>query len=65
LSALLWLQNALRLITVTIIGDVLLFLGKISVAASCGLIAFGMSETKYYTLPDEYPDTYLSRWVVL
>lgn len=55
------MQNALRLATVTVIGDVLLFLAKIVVAGGCGLIAFGMSETKYYTSPEEYPETYLSR----
>ena len=55
------MQNAIRLLTVTIIGDILLVLGKISVAAACGLIAFGMSETKFFTSPEKYPDTYLSR----
>mmetsp|Transcript_11641 Transcript_11641/g.31727 ORF Transcript_11641/g.31727 Transcript_11641/m.31727 type:complete len:793 (-) Transcript_11641:1356-3734(-) len=52
--------NALRLATVTIIGDLLLFLAKITVAAGCGLIAFGMSETKFYSSPEEYPETQLS-----
>eukprot|EP00967_Tisochrysis_lutea_P075566 scaffold101868_cov19-Tisochrysis_lutea.AAC.2 len=55
------MQNALRLATVTIIGDLLLFLAKITVAAGCGLIAFGMSETKFYSSPEEYPETQLSR----
>ncbi len=54
-------QNALRLTTITIIGDLLLLLAKITVAAGCGLIAFGMSETKFYSDPDEYPETHLSR----
>ena len=54
-------QNPPRLTTVTIIGDLLLFLAKIAVAAGCGLIAFGMAETKFFTSPEEYPDTFLSR----
>lgn len=53
-------MNAMRLITVNVIGDVLLFLGKVAVAAGCGLIAFGMSDLQYYTNPTNYPDTYLS-----
>ena len=53
-------QNALRLLAVNIIGDVLLFLGKILVAAACGLAAFGMSELQYYSDANKYPDTYLS-----
>jgi len=54
-------QNALRLATVTIIGDVLLFLAKITVAAGCGLIAFAMAESKFYSDPEEYPENTLSR----
>ena len=45
---------------VNIIGDILLFLGKILVAAGCGLVAFGMSELSYYSNAEKYPDTYLS-----
>ncbi|MEW5314521.1 MAG: hypothetical protein WDW38_006013 [Sanguina aurantia] len=52
--------NALRMAVVNIVGGVLIFLGKISVAAACGLIAFAMSETKYYTDSVNYPNTYLS-----
>lgn len=55
------MQNALRMAVVNIVGGVLIFLGKIAVAAACGLIAFAMSETKYYTDSVNYPNTYLSR----
>ena len=55
-------QNSLRLLAVSIVGDFLLFLGKVAVAAGCGLTAFAMSELDYYTNPKKYPDTYLSRW---
>lgn len=55
-------QNSLRLLAVTVIGDLLLFLGKVAVAAGCGLAAFGMSELEYYTNATKYPNTYLSRY---
>lgn len=35
-------------------------MGKIAVTAACGLIAFGLSDIKYYTDPVNHPDTYLS-----
>ena len=35
-------------------------MGKIAVTAACGLIAFGLSDMKYYTDPVNHPDTYLS-----
>ncbi len=38
--------NALRLAAVNVIGDALLFLAKLGVAAGCGLVAFGMSNTQ-------------------
>lgn len=56
-------QNALRLLAVNFIGDILLFLGKVAIAAACGLIAFGMSELDYYNNAEKNPETYLSRWV--
>jgi len=40
---------------------VLLFLAKITVAAGCGLIAFAMAESKFYSDPEEYPENTLSR----
>jgi len=55
-------QNALRLTAVNIIGDLLLFLGKILVAAGCGLVAFGLSELEYYSNAEKYPETYISRF---
>lgn len=42
------ISNALRLAAVNIIGDVLILLGKLCVAAACGLIAFAMSNGEYY-----------------
>ena len=35
-------------------------MGKIAVTAACGLIAFGLSDLKYYTDPVNHPDSYLS-----
>lgn len=35
-------------------------LGKIAVTTACGLIAFGLSDLKYYTDPVNHPDSYLS-----
>ena len=35
-------------------------LGKVAVTAACGLIAFGLSDLKYYTDPVNHPDSYLS-----
>ncbi|GBF99304.1 choline transporter-like [Raphidocelis subcapitata] len=52
--------NALRLATVNIVGDALLFLGKLAVAACCGVVAFGMANLPYYNDPEGHPSTYLS-----
>ncbi len=49
----------MRLAVVNVLGDVMLFLGKITVAAASGLIAFAMSTLPYYTDPTEHPDTYI------
>ncbi len=54
------ITNALRLVTVSVVGDMLLWLGKITVAAAAGLAAFGMSELPYYTDGVKYPTTVLS-----
>lgn len=53
-------SNALRLAAVNIVGDALLFLGKLGVAACCGVVAFAVSNLEYYNNPDKYPSTYLS-----
>lgn len=45
---------------VNFIGDILLFLGKIAVAAASGVVAFAMTELDYYNNASKYPDTYLS-----
>lgn len=52
--------NALRLAAVNIVGDALLFLGKLGIAAGCGVVAFGISNLEYYHNLDKYPSTYLS-----
>ncbi|GIL73734.1 hypothetical protein Vretifemale_3863 [Volvox reticuliferus] len=52
-------SNALRIAVVNLVGDVLIFFGKVSVAAACGVIAYAMTEAKYYNSPEEHPDTYL------
>lgn len=53
-------SNALRLAAVNIVGDALLFLGKLGVAGCCGIVAFAISNLEYYHNPDKYPSTYLS-----
>lgn len=53
-------SNALRLTAVNVIGDMLLFLGKLAVAATCGVIAFFLCRLPYYSSPLKYPTTYLS-----
>lgn len=53
-------SNALRLAAVNIVGDALLFLGKLGIAACCGVIAFAISNLEFYHNPDKYPSTYLS-----
>lgn len=35
-------------------------LGKVAITAACGLLAFGLSDLKYYTDPVGHADTYLS-----
>ena len=57
------MQNALRLAVVNVVGDLLLFLGKICVAAACGCIAFAMSTLPFYTDPEKHPETYINRYV--
>ena len=47
--------------TVSFIADILLLLGKLSVAALCALLAFAMSDMQYYNDPVKYPETYLAR----
>jgi choline transporter-like protein 2/4/5 len=52
--------NAMRLATVNVVGDALLFLGKLGVAATCGVVAFAMSNLAYYNDPANFPSTFLS-----
>ncbi len=52
-------QNALRISVVNMVASVLIFLGKVSVAACAGVIAYAMTEAEYYNSPERYPDTYL------
>jgi solute carrier family 44 (choline transporter-like protein), member 2/4/5 len=44
-------NNALRLAAVNVIGDALIFLGKMTVVASCGCIAFLMSNVNNFSDP--------------
>jgi choline transporter-like protein 2/4/5 len=53
-------SNAIRLATVNVVGGVLLFLGKVAVAAGCGLVALAMSRMPYYNDATAYPATFLS-----
>lgn len=53
-------QNVLRLAAVNIVGDVLMWLGKLTVMAGAGCVAFFLSDMDYYTDEAQYPDTFLS-----
>jgi len=44
--------NAIRLATVNVVGDALLFLGKLAVASCCGVGAFALSNMQYYNDPN-------------
>lgn len=33
---------------VNVVGDAMLFLGKLAIASCCGLVAFGMANLRYY-----------------
>jgi len=57
-------SNALRLTAVNIVGDALLFLGKLGIAACCGLVAFALSNLEYYNSLEKYPSTYLSSGIL-
>jgi choline transporter-like protein 2/4/5 len=52
--------NVLRVAAIDSVGDGLVFLGKLSVMAGCGVVALLMSSLAYYTNPVQYPNTYLS-----
>jgi len=54
--------NALALAAVNIIGDLLIFLGKMSVVAGAAVIAFLMTDAQRYT--DPASDTYISSPVI-
>eukprot|EP01018_Ginkgo_biloba_P013005 Gb_10052 [translate_table: standard] len=51
-------SNALRVIAVTVVGDIVIFLGKLLVGAGSGVCAFYMAGSKMYTDPEK--STYLS-----
>lgn len=59
-AASLLISNALRLAAINVIGDVLIWLGKLAVMASCGIVAFLLADREFYTDPDNHPDSYLS-----
>ncbi|KAJ7514833.1 hypothetical protein O6H91_23G061500 [Diphasiastrum complanatum] len=52
------ISNALRVATVTIVGDVVIWLGKVFVSCTCGIAALLMSEAKMYS--DASSRTYIS-----
>ena len=43
-----------------VIGDFLIFIGKLCVVGGCGVVAFFFADIDYYTNPDKHPGTYLS-----
>ncbi|KAG2493603.1 hypothetical protein HYH03_008120 [Edaphochlamys debaryana] len=53
------INNCLRVAVVNLVADVLIFLGKVSVAAVGGVVAYAMTEADYYTNPTKYPETFL------
>eukprot|EP00198_Chlamydomonas_reinhardtii_P000183 XP_001689518.1 predicted protein [Chlamydomonas reinhardtii] len=52
-------SNIGRIAVVNMVAAVLIFLGKVSVASAAGVIAYAMTEAKYYNSQEEYPETYL------
>mmetsp|Transcript_33745 Transcript_33745/g.95482 ORF Transcript_33745/g.95482 Transcript_33745/m.95482 type:complete len:789 (-) Transcript_33745:181-2547(-) len=54
------LSNVLRLAAVNVVGDFLIFMGKLCVVGGCGVVAFFFADIEYYTNQDKYPNTYLS-----
>lgn len=54
------LSNALRLVAVTVVGDSLVFLGKLCVVGGCGVVAFFLADSALYSDPVNNPDTFLS-----
>ena len=53
-------SNALRVAVVSVVGDFLIWMGKLCIACAAGLLAFAISDTKYYTDPVKYPSMYLT-----
>ncbi|KAK9846864.1 hypothetical protein WJX84_008702 [Apatococcus fuscideae] len=53
-------SNALRVAVVSVVGDFLIWMGKLCIACAAGLLAFAISDTKYYTDPVNYPSMYLT-----
>ena len=58
------LTNILRLAAVNVIGDFLIFIGKLCVVGGCGVVAFFVADMELYTNPEKHPDTFLSSPVV-
>jgi choline transporter-like protein 2/4/5 len=54
------ISNALRLLAVSIVGDMLIFLGKLCVVGGCGVAAFFFADSELYTNPEKHPGTFLS-----
>jgi choline transporter-like protein 2/4/5 len=59
-AASLILKNILRFAAVNVIGGFLIFLGKLSVAAGCGVIAFFLFDIDYYNDPVNHPDNHIT-----
>lgn len=53
-------NNALRLVAVNVVGDAVLFLGKLGIAGACGGAAIALARLPYFSDAAAYPATYLS-----
>jgi choline transporter-like protein 2/4/5 len=55
-------RNAMQVATVSIIADILIWLGKLGIAVGCGVSALAMSNISPYTDPSS--DSYLSSQIM-